>query len=223
MLPHLTSLSGYSLNYRLTGPFQVYLWVWTHACVVALGLFLGTRRMRAEVRPYVRFVTMLWKVAVFAPAGLFVTFAGQYAYDDTWDIVSGAGMSILTYMTAPWAVGTLYLAGAGRRNPVHAFVALVAALFSASWFYDGWLLLRDHVYPDMWLPNLLLSPFLYAAAGFLWNLEVDAGGKPTLGFLRPDWPAPPTVPQFRPKLALVAVPPIAVAAAILLLAVRWNV
>jgi hypothetical protein len=203
--------------------FGAYLAAWTATCVLALVLAVRDRAVRSDAMPYARCLLVPWKLAVFAPAAIFVTFAGQFAHDDTWDRVTGAGMSILTYLTAPWVVGTLWLVAKGRRPRRHLAVAVPAALFSASWFYDGWLLYRDGSYPNLWFWNLVVSSYLYAAAGFLWNLEVDAAGKLRLGFTRPNWPAPPFERQFHPALLLAILPPVALAAAILLGSVRWRV
>ncbi|MBY3157363.1 hypothetical protein HFO56_34115 [Rhizobium laguerreae] len=163
-------------------PFLVYLFLWIILIPIALvGAAVG-RRITFELRYYRAFLCIPWKLAVFIPAALFVTLAGQFAFDDTWDVVTGGGMSLLTYLTAPWSVAVACLVATGRRPLRHGFIALVACLFSASWFYDGWLLLRDGSYTPMWLPNLLLSPFLYVAGGTLWNLEIDAQGRPIFGF-----------------------------------------
>ena len=74
----------------------------------------------------------------------------------------------------------------------------------------------------MWLPNLLLSPFLYVAAGILWNLELDEAGKPALGFTRASWPVRSAAPHFDRMLAFATLPPIIVAASVLLFSVRWQ-
>jgi hypothetical protein len=98
-------------------------------------------------------------------------------------------MSVLAYATAPWSVGTLYRwlqADAPRAN---ASVAAVVWLFSASWAYDGYLLLRDGHYPATWLANLVASSCLYAAAGLMWNLDCDQERGVHLAFRRPDWPS----------------------------------
>jgi hypothetical protein len=202
--------------------FQVYLALWSAACAISVAVALRDRVITTDLRAYVRFLAVPWKVAVFVLAALFVTFAGQFAFDDTWDFVTGGGMSALTYVTAPWAVGTAYLVATGQRPVRHAFIATVACLFSASWYYDAWLLFRDGNYSPMWLPNLLLSPFLYVAGGILWNLEVDEEGRPIFGFFRKDWPAPPKTPQVNRRLATVCLPPIIVVATVLLFCVRWR-
>jgi hypothetical protein len=100
-------------------------------------------------------------------------------------------------------------------------VAMIAMMFSSSWFYDGWLVIRDGYYPSTWLPNLLLSPVLYLAAGLLWNLEIDDNGKASFSFLRQNWPE---ISPHRLSRALVikAAPLIATAAFILFFSVRWQ-
>jgi hypothetical protein len=196
--------------------------VWTAATVAGIVAASMSPAIRGELAGYVRFLLVPWKLAVFVPAAIFVTFAGSFAYDDTWDVVAGGGMSLLTYLTAPWAVGVFYRCGRGWRPRWHELLALVACLFSASWFYDGWLLIRDGSYPETWLPNLGISPALYLLGGALWNLELDATGRPTFGFLRQEWPAPPTVPQARPMLFLMSLPPILLAAVVLIFSVKWR-
>lgn len=207
---------------HLSLAFQIYLSLWTTITAIALVCVVIDRQIAADQARYLSFLCMPWKIAVLVPAALFVTFAGQFAFDDTWDVVTGGGMSLLTYLTAPWAVGVAYLVATGQRPLRHAFIALVACLFSASWFYDGWLLLRDGYYTPMWLPNLLLSPFIYVAGGALWNLEVDSEGKPIFGFFRKDWPAPPRSPQVSRRLAVVCLPPIVVVATVLVFCVKWR-
>ena len=100
-----------------TSPFyRWYVAAWATACALALGqAVLDRRRLGPELAAYARFLAMPWKLAVFAPAFLFVTFAGRYAHDDTWDVVTGGGMSALTYLTAPWSVGVAWQVAHGLR------------------------------------------------------------------------------------------------------------
>ncbi|MCV9964232.1 hypothetical protein OIU34_20310 [Pararhizobium sp. BT-229] len=207
---------------HLSIPFQAYLFVWASVTAIALVVAIADRRVAADLRPYLKFLCMPWKIAVLVPAALFVTFAGRFAFDDTWDTVTGGGMSALAYLTAPWAVGTAYLVAVRQRPLHHGVIAVVTCLFSASWFYDAWLLYRDGYYSPMWLPNLLLSPFLYVAGGLLWNLEVDADGRSMFGFFRKDWPARPEHRQTGRWLALVCLPPVLVVATVLLFCVTWR-
>jgi hypothetical protein len=199
-----------------------YAAAWCLLTICAVASALSEPQVRSELGTYLKFIVVPWKVAAFIPAAGFVTFAGRFAYDETWDVVSGGGMSLLTFLTAPWAVGLFYRCGKRIRPRHHEFYALIACLFSASWFYDGWLLVRDGAYPESWLPNLGISPALYLLGGAFWSLELDQRGRPTFGFLRQNWPNPPVGRQVRPALVAVAVPAMLVAAAILIFSVKWR-
>jgi hypothetical protein len=164
---------------------------------------------------------------VFAPAFIFVSVAGRYTNDETWDFGTGSGMAILTFLTAPWAIGLIYQVLIGRRPLRYLVVALALLLFSSSWFYDGYLLWRDGFYTRRWAGNLMLSPFIYVAAGLLWNLEAkdswDFHDQRSFrfSFVRADWPSRPIDTRFGPLL-LVSIPFILVAAFVLVAFVGWN-
>jgi len=203
--------------------YRIYVACWAALCVTAGAIIVHDRQaLRPAWSAYLRFLLVPWKLAVFVPAILFVTFAGRFTDDETWDMVTGAGMSILTYLTAAWAVGMFVQAIQGRRAPRYLFVSLVCCLFSSSWFYDGYLLWRDGAYSQRWLGNLILSPIIYVAAGLLANLEARPSGGVTLSFLRADWPAPPAYARVRPLLFLAAIPLILVAAYVLVAFVGWR-
>jgi hypothetical protein len=211
-------------------PFFVkYMAIWVSFCLVAVCMLLWDRkRLVPEWREYWRFLIVPWKLWVFVPALLFVTFAGRYTNDETWDVVTGSGMAVLTFLTAPWAVGLIYQVSAGRRPWRYLMVALALLLFSSSWFYDGYLLWRDEAYTARWLGNLMLSPFIYVAAGLLWNLEATDGGdfhhhsSFRLSFVRADWPKRPVDMRFGP-LVLISIPFIVIAAFVLVAFVGWKV
>jgi hypothetical protein len=167
---------------------------------------------------------------VFVPAFLFVTFAGRFTDDETWDLVTGSGMSILTFLTAPWAIGLIYQVLVGKRPWRYLLVAAALLLFSSSWFYDGYLFWRDGAYTPRWASNLMLSPIIYIAAGFLWNLEAEShvGYRLTFrkpgfrfSFTRPDWPSRPADTRWAP-LILVSIPLILIAAFVLVAFVGWK-
>ena len=111
---------------------------------------------------------------------VFVTFAGSFTDDETRDVVTGSGMAVLTFLTAPWSVGVAYQVFVRRRPTRYLIVALAVMLFSSSWFYDAYLLLRDGEYTRGWLGDLMLSPIVYVAAGVLWNLEPKPAGMASL-------------------------------------------
>jgi|HubBroStandDraft_2_1064218.scaffolds.fasta_scaffold16260_4 hypothetical protein len=217
------------MNAAGISPFFVkYIAIWTSFCLVALLILAWDRkRLLPEWREYWRFLCVPWKVCLFVPAFFFVTFAGRLTDDETWDWVTGSGMAILTFLTAPWVVGLIYLVFVGRRPARYLVVALALLLFSSSWFYDGYLLWRDGAYTGRWLGNLVLSPFIYMAAGLLWNLEAkprvgfhdDSGFQ--LSFVREDWPSPPVDTRFGPIL-FVSIPLILIAAFVLVAFVNWQ-
>ncbi len=200
-----------------------YVAGWIAFCLVAVGILVSDRvQVRGELQRYWAYLTMPWKLATFVPAFTFVTFAGRFTDDETWDVITGGGMAVLTFLTAPWCLGMVYQVLAGRRPPRYLFVAAGQLLFSSSWFYDGYLLLRDGSYTTRWWSNLMLSPIIYVAAGFLWNLEARGRFGVRLGFVREDWPNRPSDGSFLP-IVLVSIPLILLAAFVLVAFVQWRV
>lgn len=198
-----------------------YVAAWSSFCLLALVLGVIKRKsLAAELPDYVRFLTVRWKILSFLPAFAFVAFAGPLTNDPTWDVITGGGMAVLTFTTAPWVVGTVFNILRGHGGVSELVIALALWLFSSSWFYDAYLFLRDGHYTDYWLGNLLISPFIYLAAGLLWNLEAKPSGGFRLSFLRADWPKPPGDRRFAP-LFLVSVPIVVVAVYLLAAFVDW--
>ena len=89
----------------------------------------------------------------------------------TWDWIDASIMSVLTFATAPWAMVVFY--GLRRRTPPlwKLYVAFVLAMLSASWSYDGYLLIHDGFYPASWLENAIASMVLYVSAGLFWSVD----------------------------------------------------
>jgi hypothetical protein len=211
-------------------PFFVrYIAAWALFCFVAVLILVWDRkRLLPEWREYWGFLCVPWKLWLFVPAFIFVTFAGRYTNDETWDLVTGSGMALLTFLTAPWSIGLIYQVSAGRRPLRYLVVAIALLLFSSSWFYDSYLLWRDGVYTPRWATNLILSPFIYVAAGMLWNLEAKGsqdfgdGWNVRLSFVRADWPSRPADTRFGP-LILASIPFIVIAAFVLVAFVGWKV
>jgi len=200
----------------------VYPALWVSFCILALAMMLKERKqIQPEWRDYLRFLCVPWKLAIFVPVLIFVTFAGRFTNDETWDMVTGSGMSILTFVTAPWALGLVYQVLKGKRAPQYLVIALALCLFSSSWFYDGYLYLRDGHYTSRWFGNLCLSPIIYLCAGLLWNLEAKGVGIVSLSFLRSDWPKPPLNKSFG-AILIVSLPLIFTAAFVLIAFVRWH-
>lgn len=179
---------------------------WSSALLVA-GVFVARSRTDFPItdKDYWRYLLQPWKVVTFLLAGTGITVIAPYTGDPTWDYFDAAMMAVLTYATAPWAVGTLYRAAREKRHAKQAYVALCLWLFSASWCYDLYLVFRDGRYPDTWAANMVASSILYLLAGMLWNLEWRAGRGVTFGFLEPDWPNPAHAGAFG-KLVWYALP-----------------
>ena len=193
-----------------------YLLGWIVCCLAALAVYLRQPRAYAISRQdYWRYLGAPWKLATFAVAGLGITLIAPYTGDPTWDYFDAAMMAVLTFVTAPWAVGTLYLCARGKLALRHAFVAACAWLFSASWCYDAYLLWRDGYYPVTWSANLVASSILYMAAGLFWNLDWRPGRGATFGFLEPGWPEPSGTGSFR-HIAWIGLPFMVLAAVLIL-------
>jgi hypothetical protein len=169
---------------------QLYIGVWSLATLAALALLVTHRRRLAITRAaYWRFLARPWKLVTFAVAAGFFVLIAPVSGDPTWDFVDASLMSALTFATAPWAVGTLYRALRREATVVATYVAVVAWMFSSSWCYDGWLVLRDGRYPPSWASNILASGVLYLSAGLFWNVADAPGRGIVFGFMLEDWPA----------------------------------
>ena len=193
--------------------FHWYVGIWGAACAVALAMVLADRRAYSIASPeYARFLAVPWKLVTFAIAGIGMTVVAPYTVDPTWDYYDAAFMSVLTFLTAPWSTGTLFLALRGRAGPRQAYVAACLWMFSASWSYDLYILLRDGEYPNTWLPNIPASSVLYFSAGLLWNLDWRPGRGATFSFQEAGWPAVRPAAAFG-RIFWVALPFMVIAAA----------
>jgi len=173
----------------LTPGFKLYLTSYSIACVIAIVLMIRERESLVLFQArYRQYLFTRWKLITFAIAAISMTIMAPYTGDPTWDYVDASFMSILTYLTAPWSVGTLFLAARGQAKLTHAYVAICAWMLSASWSYDVYILLRDGYYPATWAPNIVLSSILYLAAGLMWNLQRKEGRGVIFGFMTPGWP-----------------------------------
>ena len=183
-----------------------YMSLWTAACVYAVYLLIRDRTSFVVFRrAYYDYLFQGWKVATFGIACSAFVFLSPYMGDPTWDYIDGAFMSILTYITAPWCVAALYATLKRQAGWRVAYVAICAWLFTASWSYDGYLVLRDGVYPSTWRENLAASSVLYLAAGLFWNLAYDEHRGVMFGFMQEGWPQANASGHFR-KLLWFAIP-----------------
>lgn len=197
--------------------FRGYIAAWMAASVLALIIYLRDRSDSVFAqRCYWCFLGAPWKLTTFAVAGAGITLIAPYTGDPTWDYIDALLMSVLTFLTAPWAIGVIYLA-LRRRAPLKLlYVAACVWMFSVSWCYDIYLVFRDGVYPETWLANIGASSTLYVAAGLLWNLEWRAGRGVVFGFMVDGWPAPAGLEGGLRRIAWIALPLMLFAAAAIL-------
>lgn len=165
--------------------------LWAAACVAAMVICIKQSKAFAwSHRDYWKYLLTPWKVLTFLVAACGMTLIAPYTGDRTWDYFDALFMSVLTFLSAPWAVGALYRWLRGKLLFAQAYVAFCFWMFSASWSYDLYLLIRDGFYPITWYSNIYASSVLYVSAGLLWNLEWLKGKGVIFGFMHEDWPAP---------------------------------
>ena len=170
--------------------FYLYIFLWGSACLFAIVLYILKREFFAKTcQGYWRFLFKPWKIVFFIIATSGLTLIAPYTGDPTWDYVDALFMSILTYLTAPWAIGVIFKF-IRRDFPLkYAYVAFCIWLFSASWSYDLYLIIRDGYYPDTWFFNIFASSALYILAGLLWNLDWRKGRGVIFSFMLDNWPS----------------------------------
>lgn len=175
----------------VTPGFKLYIASYSLASLFAMVLIVRERKSLVLLQVnYWQFLFSRWKLVTFAIAAISMTIIAPYTGDPTWDYFDAAFMSILTFLTAPWSVGTLFLALRRQAKLTHVYIAICVWMFSASWTYDLYILLKHGYYPATWAPNIVLSSILYFAAGLMWNLQKKAGRGVIFGFIEPGWPDP---------------------------------
>ena len=114
----------------MTMPFALYMAAWVAACLAAAYL-IARHRQRLELchARYWRFLLQDWKVLSFSIAAACLTVIAPYSDDYTWDYVDAPVMSVLAFVTGPWAVGTLYRALRRRAVDQRVHRALRLAVF----------------------------------------------------------------------------------------------
>ena len=197
--------------------FKIYMEGWGATLLAGAVVFIIKRKTILPTCPgYFKFLAMPWKVVTFVIAATGMTVIAPYTGDPTWDYVDALFMSILTFLSAPWAVGILYRALHKQAGWGEAYIAACLWLFSASWSYDLYIVLRDGIYPLTWQSNLYLSSILYLLAGMLWNLDWTSERRLHFAFIGKGWPSPNPNPVFT-KLLWIGLP-IMLFVAILILA-----
>ena len=198
----------------MTSFFYYYIATWATACVIAIVLMVQNyNSIILFQKDYWNFLKIKWKLTTFLIATSAFIILAPYTGDPTWDYYDAAFMSILTFMTAPWSVGTLFRFITKQEKLKIAYIAICVWMFSASWSYDIYLVFRDGEYPNTWLPNIFASGVLYVSAGLFWNLEYREGRGVIFGFMENDWPKTDGSVNFN-KILLYALPFMILAAAV---------
>jgi hypothetical protein len=172
--------------------FTTYLTVWATLCGLAIILAIRLGRQLEITHPvYWRALLVPWKLITFLVAAAGMMIIAPWTGDPTWDWFDAGFMAVFAYAGAPWAVGVLYQGLRGWQPVTKIYVALCLWMFSASWSYDLYILLRDGEYPGTWAANIAASSILYACAGMMWSLEWREGRGVIFSFMERDWPLPP--------------------------------
>jgi len=169
--------------------FTIYTISWSLFCLLALVVFISDRASYALSQgQYWRALCKPWKVIIFLIAALSFIIMAPYTGDPTWDAFDAGFMSLFTFVSAPWAVGSLYRIMTGRLPVKQLFVIAAVWMFSVSWCYDIYIFIRDGQYPLTWSANITASSLLYFLAGLLWNLDWKEGKGVILSFREETWP-----------------------------------
>lgn len=169
--------------------FQVYIICWVTTCLAALFLFFRERETISFAKAeYWQFIFKPWRLITYTIAALCMMIIAPHTGDPTWDYFDAFFMSTLTYLTSPWAMGVIYNAGRRKLKLSHVFIAICIWMFSASWSYDVYLVLRDGSYPITWFSNIFASSVLYISAGLFWSLDWSHGRGVTFAFMENNWP-----------------------------------
>ena len=148
-------------------------------------------RKRSETsifsREYFEFITTPWRLVTFFIAAVPLAVAAPYTGDPTWDYFDAAFMAILTFVTAPWAVGVIFRFIKRKETVLSLIFALICWMFSASWSYDLYIWIKFREYPSTWAANILASSGLYFSGGLFWSLRWEKGEGATFAFMHEDW------------------------------------
>jgi hypothetical protein len=188
-------------------PFFIwYMAGWMIACLIALGIFIRKpEAFSISSIEYRNFLLLPWKLVSFVVATMGLTIIAPYTGDPTWDYFDSIFMSIFTFFTAPWVIGTLFVSFRKKFSFATLYVAVCLWLFSTSWSYDLYIVLRDGSYPATWLANILASAVLYFSAGLMWNLDWKVNRGMIFSFQEEGWPGFSANAQFT-KIFWVALP-----------------
>jgi hypothetical protein len=177
--------------------YPYYIALWSTACAAAVLFYFREREVHAiSNRIYWRFIFVRGKVTTFVIATTGMTVIAPYTGDPTWDYYDALVMSVLTFITAPWVVGVMFRATRRQVGLTQVNVALCMWMFTTSWFYDTYILIRDGDYSQTWLANIFAFSALYSFGGLLWNLDWIPERGTIFAFMEKDWPPEQVRPVF---------------------------
>lgn len=137
-------------------------------------------------KSYIKFILVPWKIAAFVAATIGLVVGSEYAGDPTWDYGISIIMATLTFLSAPWAVGTVYKFIKKEVHFRQFYIAVFVWLISVSISYDLYVRIKFGVKPESSKANLLISGVWYIAAGLFWNL-CSNNNKLDFAFRSPNW------------------------------------
>ena len=185
---------------------HLYLAAWGFLCLCAIVNAIAKRQeISFFKRRYFSFIFTSWKLMTFLIAAISITTVAPFTHDPTWDYFDASLMSILTYLTAPYSVGTLARSLKRKGNASEIALSLAFWFLSASGSYDLYLFARDGEYPSTWSANIAPSSVLYILAGLLWNIDWTLEKKTHFSFTDQSWPQPNLGGSFK-NIAWLALP-----------------
>lgn len=201
---------------------EIYMAGWILLCLLALFFLLKySQQFAFSQQAYWRFLFQPWKTITFLLAAIPMVLLAPYSGDPTWDYVDASFMSILTFLTAPWSIGTVFRFFRKQADYMQLYVALCLWMFSTSWSYDGYMYLREGYYPNTWAPNIVLSTALYVPAGLMWSLAWDPETKAHFAFSKQEWYGVPVAGGSYLKVMLWTLPFVLLAVG-LILPFAWD-
>lgn len=170
--------------------FQVYIFCWIILTFVWMILLIKNRNnIIIFQKKYFVFLFKKWKIFLFLLAvGLF-SYISSLWFDPTWDIPETIIMSLLTFYTSVFSVGTLYRFYRNiEKDYIKLYIAFIFIFFSSSWFYDAYAIIFLTWYsPLMWISNLFISPFLYMFWWLTWSLDYTKKTGVIFVFTQKEW------------------------------------
>ncbi len=167
-----------------------YLAVSVSICgLCLLAAMADGKRFISLYKGYCDFLAVPWKIATFFISSSILMGVVPYVHDRSWDYLDSFFMSVLTFVTSPWAIAIIFRSFKYKLPALHLVCAVCCMLFSASWSYDLYNYLKYGYYPPSWSSNLCLSTFLYLAAGLFWNLTYDNRSGVRFSFTLDHWPS----------------------------------